>query len=318
MKNNHQLSLFTEEDLKQPIVTQKDAFLHFMSRMDIDMLEYVLDDENTYSECTKAVFLEKLNETVTDFKKKGNDNLIYNIGYCAASNCNLGCQGYMFKANKTKNTFSLIIEEKNQKIKDVFECTRFITVKKEKNYTYFTKINIYEEDKVSFQTEVAALIYFQKIDKALEELKTILKSPLDLKMTNYWVDNIKDLIYEIDKEERFIKKYYVITEIYKAIQYINNAIPLSSKIKKLLKESNARSLDLNDIGALGKWCEKNKVDNINDLCNLCQITTYNRKKNLYVVKLSNNIELEIDSKTMKPIHQYYKIIYSIIAPEDPF
>jgi predicted transcriptional regulator len=62
-------------------------------------------------------------------------------------------------------------------------------------------------------------------------------------MTNYWVDNIKDLIYDIDKEERFIKKYYDITEIYRVVISLNKVFPRSSEIEKLLLESNANSLD---------------------------------------------------------------------------
>ncbi len=311
MKNNQQLSLFAEEDLKQPSITQKDAFLHYMSRMEVDMLEYVLDDENTYNECTKAVFLEKLNETVADFKKKGNDNLIYNIGYCAASSCNLACQGYIFKCNKTKDTFSLIIEEENRKIIDIFECTRFVSIKKEFVFANQSNINIYNEDKVTFKTEVGVFIYFQKIDKALEEIKTILKSPIDLKMTNYWVNNIKDLIYEIDKEERFIKKYYDITEIYRVVISLNKVFPRSSEIEKLLLESIANSLDLKDMKSMQQWGKDYQLKDDYDISNLCTNITYNKKKKTYTANLSDIIIFDLDSDIIKPIFRYYEIKMSI-------
>jgi hypothetical protein len=41
-------------------MTQKEAFLHYIKKMDIEMLELILDDSITYFGASKSLFLEKL------------------------------------------------------------------------------------------------------------------------------------------------------------------------------------------------------------------------------------------------------------------
>lgn len=312
MKNNQQLSFFTEEDLKQPIVKQIDAFLYFMSRMEVDMLEFVLDDDKTYEDCTKSIFLEKFSGAVAEIKNAGNDSIIYKRGYCVAKNCNIGCSGYMFLGNKTKHYFNCIVKEENDKIVDIHGCTFFSTIKKHRsNYKKRVDYDIYEEDKVGFEKDVKALINIQHINKAIAEIEEIAKHQFDINSLIYWVNMFDSLYCQTEKDVRFIKKYYDFNNIFCHISSIVKILPLSSKIDKLLIQTNASSIDLDDIDEVANWWDKNRLEENTILYNLCYKTSFNKKKNTYTIKLTDSLIFKLDSNIMKSIFQYYNIICSI-------
>jgi hypothetical protein len=48
---------------------QKEAFLHYLSNMDISMVNTILDDNLTYMKVSKETFTNKLEEKIETFKE---------------------------------------------------------------------------------------------------------------------------------------------------------------------------------------------------------------------------------------------------------
>ena len=57
--------------MDSPNITQKEAFLKYLQRMDIEMLEIILDDSIIYFGASKKVFLEKLSYIFNQVKLGG-------------------------------------------------------------------------------------------------------------------------------------------------------------------------------------------------------------------------------------------------------
>jgi len=102
--------------------TQADAVRHFIQKMDINMLQLVLEDK-LYHGLTKKVFLEKLELAFAIFKLTNNEELeAWNISCCVES-CILECRrGYLFVGNQTPYALPLIIITKNGIVQNILEC----------------------------------------------------------------------------------------------------------------------------------------------------------------------------------------------------
>jgi hypothetical protein len=109
-----------------PLESQADAVLYFFQRMDISMLKLVLDDAHTYQDYEKKVFLKKLDYAFDDLLQAGNTYLNRYEGFCNSEECNFKCKGYSFVGNVTNDYMDLILEIKNNKVTDIYECSKFV------------------------------------------------------------------------------------------------------------------------------------------------------------------------------------------------
>jgi len=110
-----------EIDLK----TQADAVIYFLQRLDIEMLSDILDDNRTYQNLKKSVFIHKLGNALNEFISAGDTFLNCYSGFCNTKMCNYKCSGFSFIGNNSKNYFDLIIEIKGGLVHDIYECFRF-------------------------------------------------------------------------------------------------------------------------------------------------------------------------------------------------
>ncbi len=80
--------------------------------MDIDTLGLVLDDNKTYQDVSKELFLQKVKEGFDDFKKYGDTELLIYPGRCISTKCsNSGKRGYSFIGGTSKLHLDMIFEE---------------------------------------------------------------------------------------------------------------------------------------------------------------------------------------------------------------
>lgn len=105
--------------------TQADAVLYFLQRLDIEMVNDILDDNRTYQDFKKYVFIQKLSNAIEEFIKNGDTFLHCNNGFCNAEICNYKCVGYSFIGNNSKNYMDLIIDINDGKVQDMYECSKF-------------------------------------------------------------------------------------------------------------------------------------------------------------------------------------------------
>src|ERR1039458_4600241 len=107
-------------------MTEKEAFLYYMERMDIEMLDLILDDGITYYGVRKEVFLEKLGAAFVEFKKSNDSSLRTYKGKCGSDSCpNKGIKGCIFVGNSSRNHLELLIEESGTHIIDLSRCPSF-------------------------------------------------------------------------------------------------------------------------------------------------------------------------------------------------
>lgn len=145
---------------------QYQAFLNYLSKMDIGMLDLILDKQN-YSDVPKELFIEKLGEVFKKFKELGNTELILNEGKCNSAECNFGKYGFSYRGNVSDHHLDLVIEEN---LEDIYHCRSFCTGDPvEKGQQLF--LTFYEEDKITFKGTSEHLIKLQQTEKAIEELK---------------------------------------------------------------------------------------------------------------------------------------------------
>jgi hypothetical protein len=104
--------------------TQAEAVLYFLCRLDIDMVNELLDPTGTYADLPKARFIEKLGVAFNKFIYAGDESLSLEAGFCSSLDCdNCGSLGYTFVGNVSGHFMDLIVMEEDGKIIDIFDCT---------------------------------------------------------------------------------------------------------------------------------------------------------------------------------------------------
>jgi hypothetical protein len=105
--------------------TQVDAVLCFLQRLDIAMVSSVLEDNRTYQNFAKPLFIKKLEDALDELIEAGDTYLNRYKGSCNYKSCNYKCIGYSFIGNNSGNYFDLIIDVKDGVVNDIYECFSF-------------------------------------------------------------------------------------------------------------------------------------------------------------------------------------------------
>ncbi len=105
--------------------TQTDAVIYFIQRLDIEMVAEILDNDLTYQDMPKHIFIRKLGNALNEFRESGDELLKYYKGCCTAESCNYNKQGFSFVGKRSGKYMDLIIEAKDGKVLDIYECHCF-------------------------------------------------------------------------------------------------------------------------------------------------------------------------------------------------
>jgi hypothetical protein len=105
------------------ISNQIEAIKYFIEKMDIEMIDAFLDNDKTYQEFEKGLFINKLDQVFLSFLNFGDTFLIAVDGNC--NKCDKTKKGYTFIGNKSNNYLSIIFDTADSKIKDLYECSNF-------------------------------------------------------------------------------------------------------------------------------------------------------------------------------------------------
>lgn len=111
----------TYKDIK----TQSDAVLYFLQKLDIEMIDTLLEENRTYQDFEKPVFVSLLGAALDEFIQAGDTFLQRYPGFCNAKNCNYKCKGFTFIGNHSGNYFDLIFDIQEGVVQDMYECTIF-------------------------------------------------------------------------------------------------------------------------------------------------------------------------------------------------
>lgn len=111
--------------IQKPLNSQPDAVIHFLQKMDVEMVNDILDDNKTYQDFEKPIFIHKLGDAIDKFIEGGDTFLKCDTGLCNAKTCNYKCTGFSFIGNNSGNYMDLIIEIKEGIVHDMYECAEF-------------------------------------------------------------------------------------------------------------------------------------------------------------------------------------------------
>lgn len=112
--------LFEQNILEQ--MSHKDAAEYFISRMDIQGLDKLLDYRE-YSDIEKPAFLEKLHQVFEKLKESGNTRLNSTCGTCRG--CQHGHKGNAYIGDVDDSYIEILIFTENERVSDIFECNQF-------------------------------------------------------------------------------------------------------------------------------------------------------------------------------------------------
>jgi len=261
-----------------PNMNQKEAFLKYLQRMDIEMLEIILDDSIIYFGASKKVFLEKLSYIFTQVKLGGGS------GYLRIK-----------KHKKQINTYYLLLK--------IFDyANKFIIEEKEGNIIkiYGNKIKTSEDDiehlspleiffgddeKINFKPSNEYVINLYKCTNAYEEIVNGKINILTSKDISEWV-NKHMLLYEEVEEEYLFFKYNDFRNLFSLFEYYLEELQNYSEVKMALQ-----SYSDSDISSLHQW-----------------LTDYNSLACCKVLVLASEFsEIDVANKTLK--HNYRSNIY---------
>ena len=120
---NTEIILTAEKPLE--LKTQSDAVLYFLQKLDVDMVNSILDDNRTYQDFEKKKFIQKLHDAINEFLNSGDTFLNKHSGRCNSEYCNYNCTGYSFIGNKSSNYIDIIFDIKEGAVLDIYECSEF-------------------------------------------------------------------------------------------------------------------------------------------------------------------------------------------------
>jgi hypothetical protein len=118
-----QTELFTQAEQKLSPRNQYEAVIYFMAHLDIEMVSSFLDDEKTYQDFPKYLFISKLIKAFEQFEQAGDRVLSLHKGGCAG--CSKGCRGFTF-LGKQGDYMDILFLMDGDEIKDIYECSNFV------------------------------------------------------------------------------------------------------------------------------------------------------------------------------------------------
>ena len=89
------------------------------------MVSDILEDNRTYQDFEKSLFVHKLGNAFDEFIKAGDTFLKCHRGFCNSKLCNYKCNGFSFTGNFSGNYLDMIIEIKDGIVQDMYECSEF-------------------------------------------------------------------------------------------------------------------------------------------------------------------------------------------------
>ena len=120
-----QLTLFATDPKEKEPMTHREAFIHFFKRMDLEMIDLILDQE-TYMEIPKSSFIRRLERAFDLLKGYSDWKMNVSQGTCIGKECDHFLdRAIEFVGNRSGYRISLVLVVKEGKITDISECAKF-------------------------------------------------------------------------------------------------------------------------------------------------------------------------------------------------
>jgi hypothetical protein len=179
-------------------MTKKELIIHHFEKMNIRMLDILLDDSKTYQCTPKDFFLEKLELAFNEFRNLNDTYLSSYKGKCCNKECsNHGCSGFSFVGNVSGRSIDLIFEDTDTDFADIYQCFGFESDYNPENKLWPISLDIKQDEQTDFKPGIDFLIQSQKCRNAYEELKNAANGKMiDREIYLNWLEKYRALFDE--------------------------------------------------------------------------------------------------------------------------
>ena len=232
------------------------GLINAISEMDCKAIELILEDNVSYQDTTKSIFLQKLKEVFKDFQKEDNKLIPYE-GKCNSDKCsNKNKKGIAFVGNKSRRYINFIIEQnEDSTVKDIYTCSGFFT---NENVIDENKrkldISVYNDEKVNFTPSSSYNYLKNKSITALNEIKQLNNCEISKEEIITWIKSYEELYNSMNWINNFYKHHYSFYWLYYHINEIYKFLIIENEAKIAINEFKYINLD-NEIDLL-KWLVK--------------------------------------------------------------
>ena len=237
-------------------MTKKEAIVKYITEMNTEMLSLILDDDKSYMDVPKEIFIERLEKEFDSLRSQGIYKFSKNSkGYCGGgSDCdNNGYGGYSF-LTEDNQSLDLIFEEENNEIKDICTCSIFINNKQIENHhkIYF----FFKEDEKSNYIPTKRDLSLQiQIETAFSDFNKFKNDVTPIDDFCNWSSNVSKFYDSINLFERLNLKFTdKIFPLIMSNSYVEELINSYSIAKKAMEEYKV--LDISNENELIKWVLK--------------------------------------------------------------
>lgn len=218
------------------IKSQKEAFLFYLQRMDIEMIELILENQYSYFEVTKSTFIKKLKLFKSEFEAlDGKDELMIIQKDCTSNTY------YLYEKNYELEQ-ELIFKEVENKIVNI--SSQF---NDELKKWCPLELHFGLDERVNFQPSIEYLLQLHYCTTAFEEIVSQQLKIIDYDTIENWL-NKHQLLYSEVKDEIFMFKLNNFRKLYELLTDLKELMECSFPAKLALDNFDDTRED-----AIQKW-----------------------------------------------------------------
>lgn len=205
----------------KPNKTQKEAFLFYLKRMDIEVLDIILTNEITYFGATKPVFLEKLSSIFNEYRLAGQKKHLTIKQKDSQSNT------YYVYSNQYQKHFKqeYVIEEKDGFISNIFSNKKLYTYK---GFPILTSLELFFsiDQRADFEPSIEYNFALYHCTNAIEEIANNDVQLLNYNRINKWL-NKYILLYKAIEKATSLFAFYPFKRLYLNLKNVRTIMDYS-------------------------------------------------------------------------------------------
>lgn len=293
-----------------PLTSQIDAVREYFSRMDLEMLDLVLEDAQYYSGVPKSEFLKRLDAIFEQFRNSGDKQLNIYRGICG--DCRNACRGYTISGPESGHYINLLFEERNGVVVNICDCCNML------NQQDFVKtrrltLDIDSESAEELPKDEDYLDLLANCRLALSEFDQFREIPVMIRLINLWLLRHREL-FEDCLPWFMYQAHFPFFELYRKLKHVSK-IHLNKNILQ------AEYLSLNRILDSGRhreeevlsWLLRNERFGRSEDGNICMFSEEEDFVNGKIL-LSSVPLIYLDESEFRIIYDYEKLFERFYFP----
>ena len=197
-----------------------------IKNFDINKLDNLLDDERSYMDVSKTLFLKTLEKKFKSAKKNG-CNSFDDVFFGICESCNKGCEGMTFLSN-SGYYLDIYMEDDNETVSDIYVCNKLVNFPDiEKLYDLGFRFCL--DEAVLFKPDSEYTIISKEYKSLLEDIEHLEPNIKLDELVSWYNDysHIRNFVAEIDIFLSFNYKLY--TKVFSLISDINKITRIKTR-----------------------------------------------------------------------------------------